>query len=167
MGQLISRSERGQCSRIRLPHRSQDPTDKIANMVNIAGTYKRTKCENWEQFLDKIGTSFMIKKAATISTPTQEVKDLGGGKWSVTTATTLKSMTIEFEFGKPFDEKTTDGRDVTCTVTKESDTKWAIVQKNKKTGGPGVKVTREFSDAGCDMEYEPGGVVSKQFYARQ
>ena len=47
----------------------------------------------------------MIKKAATISTPTQEVKDLGGGKWSVTTATTLKSMTIEFEFGKPFDEK--------------------------------------------------------------
>ena len=27
-----------------------------ANMVQIAGTYKRTKCENWEQFLDKIGT---------------------------------------------------------------------------------------------------------------
>merc|ERR1712110_235081 len=137
-----------------------------ANMVQIAGTYKRTKCENWEQFLDKIGTSFMIKKAATISTPTQEVKDLGGGKWSCTTSTTLKTMTIEFEFDKPFDEKTTDGRDVTCTVTKEGD-KWIFNQKNKKAGGPDVRATRLFTDAGMEMEYESGGVVSKQFYSRQ
>jgi len=136
-------------------------------MVQIAGTYKRTKCENWEQFLDKIGTSFMIKKAATISTPTQEVTDLGGGKWKLTTATTLKSMTTEFEFDKAFDEKTTDGRDVTCTVTKEGDSKWVITQKNKKAGGPDVKVTRAFTDAGIEMEYESGGVVSKQFFARQ
>ena len=28
-------------------------------------------------------------------------------------------------------------------------------------------VTRVFSDAGMDMEYESGGVVSKQFYSRQ
>ena len=25
-------------------------------MVQIAGKYKRTKAENWEEFLDKIGT---------------------------------------------------------------------------------------------------------------
>ena len=47
----------------------------------------------------------MIKKAATISAPSQEVSDLGGGKWRIVTATTLKSMTTEFEFDKPFDEK--------------------------------------------------------------
>ena len=47
----------------------------------------------------------MIKKAATISAPTQEVTELGGGKWRLVTATTLKSMTTEFEFDKPFDEK--------------------------------------------------------------
>ena len=63
--------------------------------------------------------------------------------------------------------QTTDGRDVTCTVTKEGDAKWIIVQKNKKAGGPDVRVTRAFSDAGMDMEYESGGVVSKQFYSRQ
>ena len=27
-----------------------------SNRVQIAGAYKRTKAENWEQFLDKIGT---------------------------------------------------------------------------------------------------------------
>ena len=36
--------------------------------------------------------------------------------------------------------QTTDGRDVTCTVTKEGDSKWVITQKNKKAGGPDVKV---------------------------
>ena len=44
--------------------------------------------------------------------------------------------------------QTTDGRDVTCTVTKEGDAKWIIVQKNKKAGGPDVRVTRE------DIQYE-------------
>jgi len=136
-------------------------------MVQIAGKYKRTKAENWEEFLDKIGTSFMIKKAATISAPTQEVTELGGGKWRLVTATTLKSMTTEFEFDKPFDEKTTDGRDVTCTVSKEGDNRWIINQKNKKAGGPDVKVTRTFTDAGIEMEYESGGTVSKQFFTRQ
>ena len=31
-------------------------------MVQIAGKYKRTKCENYDKFLDKIGAGFMIKK---------------------------------------------------------------------------------------------------------
>ena len=62
---------------------------------------------------DLLICSFMIKKAATISTPTQEVTDLGGGKWKLTTATTLKSMTTEFEFGKAFDEKVRLIRSVT------------------------------------------------------
>ena len=47
----------------------------------------------------------MTRKALTISTPSQEVTDLGGGKWRIVTATTVKSMTTEFEFDKPFDEK--------------------------------------------------------------
>ena len=30
-------------------------------MVQIAGKYKRTKVENYDKFLDKIGAGFMIK----------------------------------------------------------------------------------------------------------
>ena len=63
--------------------------------------------------------------------------------------------------------QTTDGRDVTCTVSKEGDNRWIINQKNKKAGGPDVKVTRTFTDAGIEMEYESGGTVSKQFFTRQ
>ena len=35
--------------------------------------------------------------------------------------------------------QTFDGRDVTCTVTREGDSKWVTVQKNKKAGGPDVR----------------------------
>ena len=51
----------------------------------------------------------MIKKDLSISTPIQIVTDLGGGKWKLTTATTLKSTTIEFEFDKAFDDKVSTG----------------------------------------------------------
>ncbi len=135
-------------------------------MVQVTGKYKRTKCENNEEFLTKIGASFLIRKAANASTPVMEIVDLGGGKWKITTSTTLKSMTVQFEFGKPWDEDTPDGRSVTSTMTKESDTKWVVVQKNKK-GGPDVTCTRVFKDDGIDIEYACDGVVSKQFFARQ
>ena len=52
----------------------------------------------------------MIKKAETISTPTQIVRDLGCSKWKLITTTTLQSIATEFEFGKAFDEKVRTGR---------------------------------------------------------
>ena len=54
--------------------------------------------------------SFMIKKAMTISTPTQIVRDLGCSKWKLITTTTLQSITTDFEFDKAFDEKVRTGR---------------------------------------------------------
>ena len=61
--------------------------------------------------------SFMIKKAETISTPTQIVSEVphyvGGmqcSKWKLTTNTTLQSLTTEFEVDKAFDEKVRTGR---------------------------------------------------------
>ncbi len=135
-------------------------------MVAFAGKYKRTKADKYEDFLSKIGASFLVRKAATASSPVMEIVDLGGGKWKITTSTTLKSMTIEFEFGKAWDEDTPDGRSVTCTMTKESDNKWVLHQKNKK-GGPDVTCTRVFKDDGIDVEFACEDVVSKQFFARQ
>ena len=63
--------------------------------------------------------------------------------------------------------QTADGREVTTTVTEEAADKWVIMQKNKKAGGPDVKVTRIFKDAGIEMTFETGGVLSQHFYTRQ
>jgi hypothetical protein len=136
-------------------------------MVKNAGKYKRTQVDKYEEFLSKIGASFLVRKAATASTPVMEIVDLGGGKWKVTTSTTLKTMSNEFEFGKSFDESTPDGRSVTTTYTQEGDNKWITTQKNKKAGGPDVKLIREFTDTGMNVQYCCDDVVSKQFFERQ
>ena len=135
-------------------------------MVQFAGKYKRVKEENYDAFLSKVGVSFVLRKAATASTPSMEITDLGGGKWKIVTSTTLKSMTVEFEMGKPYDETAADGREVTTTATQDGNT-WTIVQKAKKAGEKDVKVIREFNDKGIDVQYICEDVISKQVFERQ
>ena len=64
------------------------------------------------------------------------------------------------------DLQTTDGREVTTTVTEATADRWVITQKNKKAGGPDVRVTRVFKEGGIEMTFETGGVVSNHFYTR-
>ena len=134
-------------------------------MVQFAGKYKQTKAEDYEKFLSKLGVGMMMRKAATASTPEMEISETSPGKWKLQTKTKMKTVELNFEPGKPFEEKTGDGRDCTTTVTVEGN-KWTTVQKNKKAGGPDVKVIREFSDKGIDVQMCCGDVVSKQFFER-
>ncbi len=136
-------------------------------MVSFAGTYKRTKEEKYEEFLNKLGLNFLLRKAATVSTPVMEITETSPGKWRIKTSTTLKTLEINFKHGEPFDEKSLDGRDVTTTVTQEGETRWVTVQKDKKPGGIDVKVIRDFTDKGIDVQMICGDVVSVQFYERQ
>ena len=83
------------------------------------------------------------------------------------TATSLKKVELNFELGKPFDETTTDGRDVTTTVTMEGDNKLITVQMPKKDGGKKVEVVRTFTDDGIKVQMKGDAVVSDQFFKRQ
>merc|ERR1712018_677985 len=76
-------------------------------MVQMTGTFLRTKEEKYSDFLSKLGVGMLMRKAATSSTPTMEITE-SGGKWKVVTKTTLKSTEINFEVGKPFEETTAD-----------------------------------------------------------
>jgi hypothetical protein len=70
------------------------PKDFI--MVQMTGKYKRTSAEKYEDFLSKLGMGFIMKKAATASTPTMEITE-SGGKWKMVTSTTMKTISLEFE----------------------------------------------------------------------
>ena len=65
-------------------------------MVNFEGKYKRTSEEKYEDFLNKLGVGFMLRKAALASTPSMEVSK-NGNRWKMVTSTTLKSIVLEFE----------------------------------------------------------------------
>merc|ERR1712026_331603 len=77
-------------------------------MVNIEGVYTRTEEKDYDKFLSALGVGFLLRKAATSSTPTMTISK-SGEKWSMVTATTLKKVELNFELGKPFDESTPDG----------------------------------------------------------
>merc|ERR1712121_518373 len=119
---------------------SQYPTKapfQQIKMVNIEGVYTRTEEKDYDKFLSALGVGFLLRKAATASTPSMTISK-SGDKWSMVTATSLKKVDLNFELGKPFDETTTDGRDVTTPVTMEGDNKLITVQMPKKAGGKKV-----------------------------
>ena len=107
------------------------------------GKYERTSAENYEEFLKELDVNFLMRKAATVSTPVMEVS-LEGGVWTIKTSITLKSMELKFKVGEEFEETTTDGREVTAKVIIDGN-KFVSEQKAKKVGQKSTKTIREFN----------------------
>merc|ERR1711902_27225 len=116
-------------------------------MDSFKGKFERTSAEKYEEFLKALDVNFLLRKAATVSTPVMEVSE-EGGVWTIKTSTTLKSMELKFKVGEEFDETTADGREVTALVTHEGD-KFICVQKAKKDGQKSTKSIREFTADEC------------------
>merc|ERR1712099_99196 len=95
--------------------------------------------------LKELDVNFLLRKAATVSTPMVEVTE-DGGVWTIKTSTTLKTMELKFKLGEPFDETTPDGREVTAVCSLEGG-KIVSVQKAKTEGQKSTKSTREMNGA--------------------
>merc|ERR1712189_104086 len=93
------------------------------------------------EFLKALDVNFMLRKAATISTPVMEITN-EGDTWTIKTSTTLKTMELKFKLDEKFDETTPDGREVEAIVSLE-DNKIVTVQKAKKSGQKSTKSIRE------------------------
>ena len=68
-------------------------------MAKFTGSYTQTSAQKYDEFLSKLGVNFMLRKAATISTPKMDITE-NDGKWKMVTSTTLKSYSLEFELVK-------------------------------------------------------------------
>merc|ERR1711953_61314 len=115
------------------------------NMDAFKGKYERTSADKYEELLKELDVNFLLRKAATVSTPVMEVTE-DGGVWTIKTSTTLKTMELKFKLGEPFDETTPDGRQVTAVVNLDGG-KIVTVQKAKKDGEKSTKSVREMNGA--------------------
>merc|ERR1739845_163369 len=86
------------------------------NMVQFTGKFTRTSAENYEEFLKALNVGFLLRKAATASTPVMEITE-NDGNWVMKTSTSMKTIELKFKLGVPFQEDTTDGRKCETTVT--------------------------------------------------
>ena len=112
-------------------------------MDSFKGKYERFSAEKYEDFLKELGVGFLLRKAATVSTPVMEVSE-EGGVWTIKTSTTLKSVELRFKIGEEFDETTPDGREVTAKVTLDGN-KFISEQTAKKEGQKSTETVREFN----------------------
>merc|ERR1711962_380098 len=138
-------------------HHSQSSNQH--GMDAFKGSYTRTSADNYEEMLKILDVNFLLRKAATVSTPVMEITE-DGGVWTITTSTTLKTMELKFKLGEEFDETTPDGREVTALINIENG-KIVTVQKAKKDGQKSTKSVREMNGAdemiytitidGCDL----------------
>ena len=134
----------------------------------MTGTYIRTEAENYEDFLSMLGVSFLLRKAATWTMwtiPTMEVTK-NGKRWKIITKTILKSVEMDFELGVPFGDISIDGHKYKTTITMDGDNKLITDAVTTQKGKKSIKVIREFTDKGIDVQMICGDVVSKQFFKR-
>ena len=104
----------------------------VAMEFSSSGSFTQVSAEGYEDVLKALNVGFMLRKAATASTPVMTITE-AGGKWNMITKTTMKSSEISFELGKEFDEETADGRKCKTTVTVEGN-KMILSQKATKPG---------------------------------
>ncbi len=65
-------------------------------MDSFVGKYERTSAEKYDEFLKALDVNFLLRKAATVSSPVMEVSK-EGDLWVIKTSTSLKSMELKFE----------------------------------------------------------------------
>merc|ERR1712223_2049877 len=133
---------------------------KMADYGKYLGRYDRTAAEKYDEFLSELGVNFLLRKAATASSPVFEVTyETDSETWLFKTSTILKSMELKFKLDEEFDEKSPDGRDVKAKVTKEGDS-FISIQNAVKEGEKSTKIVREFKGdeviqtstiIGCDL----------------
>merc|ERR1712215_521110 len=114
-------------------------TDNI--MEVFKGKFERVSSENYEELLKALDVSYLLRKAATVSTPIVEITE-ENGVWSIKSSTTLKSMELKFKVGVEFEETTPDGRDVKSVVNFEGG-KIVTVQRAKKASQKSTRSIRE------------------------
>nr|ABU97480.1 allergen Tyr p 13 [Tyrophagus putrescentiae] len=131
-------------------------------MVQLNGSYKLEKSDNFDAFLKELGVNFVTRNLAKSASPTVEVI-VDGDSYTIKTSSTLKNSEIKFKLGEEFEEDRADGKKVQTSVTKEGDNKLVQVQKGDKP----VTIVREFSEEGLTVTATVNGATSVRFYKRQ
>jgi len=123
---------------------------KRKEMEGWKGKYMMTSWENYEEFLQKLGVSLLLRKLATLGTPIVEVSEFEG-EWNIRRTTTifyrlvkLRAVDFRFRIGETFDEVTPDKREVSSIVTVDGN-KFIHKSTAKKEGVTGHTVITEFN----------------------
>jgi len=120
-------------------------------MEAFLGKFNRTSEEGYDNFLTALNLNYLLRKAATVSSPTLEIlKECDA--WVTKTSTVLKTIMLKFKLNEEFDDTTPDGRQVKTMVTFE-DGKIVTLQTAVKEGQKSTRSTLEMRGSN-ELVYE-------------
>lgn len=110
-------------------------------MSKFNGKYEMQKCENLDEFLDKLGVGTAMKEVAKAFNPTIEV-EIKDDVYIFRSVSSFKTSETKFKLNEEFEEErlSTDGKQVRSVVTKEGENKFVQTQYGPKE----VTIVREF-----------------------
>ena len=76
----------------------------------IYGKWQLFQSENFENFMSRLGVSYLVRKLGNKSTPVVTVSQGDDGLLSFKQESLVSTSEIKFKLGEQFDEKSADGR---------------------------------------------------------
>ncbi|CAI5680480.1 fatty acid-binding protein, intestinal [Oreochromis niloticus] len=131
--------------------------------MTFNGTWKVTRNENYDKFMEKMGVNMVKRKLAAHDnlkiTITQE-----GDKFNVKESSTFRSIEIDFTLGVTFEYALADGTELSGAWTLEGDTLKGIFKR--KDNGKELTTTRIVQGDELIQSYSYEGVDAKRIFKR-
>ncbi|XP_067951984.1 fatty acid-binding protein, liver-like [Watersipora subatra] len=134
-------------------------------MEKYLGSWKSQESEGFEDYLKALGVALPLRKIASMQNPRVSLTDDGDGLYTVVTATTFKTHTVQFKLGEELDESTPDGRDVKTVFHLDDEGK--LVQTQMLKGEVSSKLAREIIDGKLKITATAGTAVYIRTYVKE
>ena len=126
-------------------------------MSLVVGKYEHVSTQNSDQYLKKLGASFLLRKkvANRVEQPVVDICQEDDGLWTIRTTADLTTTTYQFRSGEPFKEKTSDGRTNLVEVTVENEAAVVtILETGENEDDPCMSTVISFTEDGMCQKSE-------------
>ncbi|XP_068270725.1 cellular retinoic acid-binding protein 2 [Nyctibius grandis] len=138
-------------------------------MPNFSGNWKMKSSENFEELLKALGVNVMLRKIAVAAAAKPAVAiGQDGERFSIRTATPVRTTEIRFRVGEEFEEQTVDGRPCKSLARWASENKLVCEQRLLRGEGPKTGWSRELTNDGeLILTMTADDVVCTRVYVRE
>ncbi|CAB03391.2 Fatty acid-binding protein homolog 8 [Caenorhabditis elegans] len=137
----------------------------MVSMKEFIGRWKLVHSENFEEYLKEIGVGLLIRKAASLTSPTLEIK-LDGDTWHFNQYSTFKNNKLAFKIREKFVEIAPDERSYNTLVTFENG-KFISHQDKIKENHHSSVFTTWLENGKLLQTYQSGSVICRREFVKE